>query len=174
MVRYLFLLLGLLAVAGNGHAEAPVPKGAGENPPCIVYLLRHAEKLKSAGRNPALSAEGKVRAAALANLLRDIKVGHIYSTDFLRTRETVAPLVANSGLSVTLYDPQDLPGTAKKLCVKPEISVVVGHSNTTPQMVALLGGEPGPAIDEASEFDRLYLLVMQSGQVVTQLYRYGN
>lgn len=179
MVRFLFLMLGVFQVFAGCHAEALTPEAqsagyAGKNGACIVYLLRHAEKQKSNGSNPSLTAEGKQRAGRLVNLLRDIHVDQVYSTDYLRTRETVAPLAASKELNITLYDPRDLPATAKALCVRQDTSVVVGHSNTTPQLVALLGGDPGPAIDEATEFDRLYLLVIRPGQVVTQLYRYGN
>lgn len=51
---------------------------------------------------------------------------------------------------------------------------MVGHSNTTPELVSILGGEPGPPIDEASEYDRLYVLVpAPEGDTVTIRQRYG-
>jgi hypothetical protein len=51
---------------------------------------------------------------------------------------------------------------------------VVGHSNTTPAAVELLGGEPGAEIDEADEYDRLYILtIATSGEVSTVVLRYG-
>ena len=53
--------------------------------------------------------------------------------------------------------------------------LVVGHSNTTPDLVNRLGGDPGATIDEESEFDRLYVLVLHpDGSVVTVLLRYGD
>ena len=52
--------------------------------------------------------------------------------------------------------------------------VVAGHSNTTPQLVAALGGEPGEPINESYEFDRLYQVVIgKDGSVTTTLLRYG-
>jgi 2,3-bisphosphoglycerate-dependent phosphoglycerate mutase len=52
--------------------------------------------------------------------------------------------------------------------------LVVGHSDTTPELVGLLGGEPGPAIDEPSEYDRLYIVTIGAdGAVTSVLLRYG-
>jgi len=53
-------------------------------------------------------------------------------------------------------------------------SLVVGHSDTTSELVGLLGGEPGPPIDEPGEYDRLYVVrVGPEGSVTTELRRYG-
>ena len=52
--------------------------------------------------------------------------------------------------------------------------LVAGHSNTTPKLVELLGGNPGPPIDEKTEYDRLYVVVLGAdGAVTTTLLRYG-
>ena len=53
--------------------------------------------------------------------------------------------------------------------------LVVGHSNTTPELVTLLGGSPGTPIEEADEYDRLYLVeVSPHGDVGSTLLRYGS
>jgi hypothetical protein len=45
---------------------------------------------------------------------------------------------------------------------------VVGHSNTTPERVSLLGGQPTPIAE--TEFDRLYqVIIADSGEVTTVL-----
>jgi hypothetical protein len=51
---------------------------------------------------------------------------------------------------------------------------VVGHSNTTTELVTLLGGEPGTEIEESSEYDRLYILTINPSGVTTLLLRYGS
>jgi hypothetical protein len=51
---------------------------------------------------------------------------------------------------------------------------VVGHSNTTTELVTLLGGDPGTEIEESSEYDRLYILTINSSGVTTLLIRYGS
>ena len=52
--------------------------------------------------------------------------------------------------------------------------LVVGHSNTVPELVALLGGDGGPPIDEAGEYDRLYVVTLTAnGRVRSELRHYG-
>ena len=52
--------------------------------------------------------------------------------------------------------------------------LVVGHSNTTPMLVKLLGGDPWPLIAEKTEYDRLHVVTTQydGGASAIQL-RYG-
>ena len=144
----------------------------------VIFLARHAEAMypppEDAPRNPPLSAMGQDRADALARLLADAGITLIHSTDYERTQETAAPLAALLGLPVAAYDPGDLPGFAAQLSSTPGRHVVLGHSNTTPELVAALGGEPGAPIDESIEFDRLYVVVIGAdGAVTTSLLRYG-
>ena len=99
----------------------------------------------------------------------------VYSTDTHRTRQTAAPVAEQRSLEIELYDKDDLELLAMKIRRAPGRYLVVGHSNTTPDLVTRLGGDPGGAIDEASEFDRLYVLMLHpDGRVVTLLLRYGD
>ncbi len=132
----------------------------------IIYLTRHAEKLDS-GSNPSLSDAGKLRAENIASMLKNAKINTIYSTSYNRTLETAAPLSELISVGVQAYDPFDLTGFAASLKTLNGNTMVVGHSNTTPELVGLLGGEAGSAIDE-SEYDRLYQLIFnQDGSVTT-------
>ena len=141
--------------------------------PLVVFLVRHAEKV-DASRDPELSAEGKARAKRLAVILRDANVKQIHSSDFIRTRDTAAPIAARLQLKVQLYDPNDLPTLFDKLRRTGGRHLVVGHSTTTPTAVKILGGKPGVAINEAGEFDRLYIITVDTnGDVSTVLMRYG-
>ncbi|MGB3456154.1 MAG: histidine phosphatase family protein [Litorimonas sp.] len=140
-----------------------------------IHLVRHAEKVDSS-RDAALSNAGHARAVDLADRLSDAGIAYIYSTDYQRTRDTAAPLAERLGLDVRFYDPSELDALARTLRGLPDNSLVVGHSNTTPKLVAVLGGSPGPAIDEAREYNRLYILSQgASGQrsVHTELQAYG-
>ncbi|MCH9651577.1 MAG: histidine phosphatase family protein [Deltaproteobacteria bacterium] len=167
-VLALTLPLAYLAVA---EIEAASP----ESEPTVVYLVRHAEKTKSHPKDPSLSSVGAQRAAQLALTLRDAGIEHIHSTDFLRTRRTAEPLADRLRLPVELYDPKDLAAVAEKILSTPGRHLVTGHSNTTPQLVELLGGEGGTPIEEFGENDRLYvLLISPTGTVTTLLLRYGD
>lgn len=141
--------------------------------PLIVFLVRHAEKV-DASRDPELSESGKKRAAHLASVLQDAKLQQIHSSDFIRTRETATPIAARLKLPVRKYDPRDLATLAERLRKAGGRHLVVGHSNTTPGLVKLLGGESGDEIDEPKEYDRLYVLVIDpQGKATTMLLRYG-
>ena len=144
---------------------------ASEN--AVVFLVRHAEKTE-AKDDPALSAAGRQRSRQLANLLSDAEIDHIYSTDFNRTRETASPIAALTGLDVEIYTWDNPASLAQSLQQDGKRLLVVGHSNTTTELVTLLGGEPGTEIEESSEYDRLYILTINASGVTTLLIRYGS
>jgi len=164
---------GLLTFLLSLFAIAPaVPADAG--PDARIFLVRHAEK-QATGADPALSEAGRIRAQELAGLLQEAGIGHIYSTDLARTRDTAAPLAGRLGLPVTIYDWDAMDVLAAELTEPGRISLVVGHSDTTPELVGLLGGDPGEPIDEPEEYDRLYLVtVAADGAVTSELRRYGS
>jgi len=125
-------------------------------------------------RDPELSAAGYIRAATLAHTLRDVELEYIHSTDFIRTRKTAEPVAVTTGLEIEIYDPSDLKGFADDLILSGGRHLVVGHSNTTPRMVELLGGDSASEINEANEYDRLYIVTIGlDGRVRTLLLRYG-
>ena len=138
-----------------------------------IFLVRHAEKTE-ASDDPALSEAGKLRAHELARVLRNAGIQHIYSTDYTRTRDTAAPLAALLKLELELYDPRELAEFAAKLKCRGSRQLVIGHSNTTPELVALLGGDPGEEIDESGEYDRLYIVSIDASGVTSLLIRYGS
>lgn len=140
----------------------------------VVFLVRHAEKADSSA-DPPLTEAGHERAQRLARILRDAGIEHVHSSDYIRTRDTAAPLATHAGLAVASYDPGDLPAMAERLKAAGGRHLVVGHSNTTPPLVGLLGGEPGADIEEKHEYDRLYVVTVgKDGAVSTVLLRYGN
>jgi len=140
----------------------------------VVYLVRHAEKAPH-GTDPALSAAGRERAEMLADLLEEAAIDAIHSTDFRRTRDTAAPLAHRLGIPVALYDPARPEALIENILDAGGRHLVVGHSNTTPELVVLLDGDGGPPIDEAGEYDRLYVVTRSGdGSVRTELRRYGS
>ena len=156
--------LALLALAACNQV-APKPDA--------IFLVRHAEKTTEA-TDPGLTDAGKARAVALADRLADEGITHIHSSDFIRTRDTATPLAERLGLDVEIYDAGDLPGIAEKLKATPGRHLVVGHSNTTPQLTELLGGDGGTPIVEANEYDRLYIVTTKAGEPVkSYLTRFG-
>lgn len=155
----------LAAQAGDG----PQPQ---DHAATTLYLVRHAEKVDDS-RDPELSAAGHTRAALLAEMLADAGIQRIYSTDYIRTRDTAGPLADDLGVEVESYDPTDLTAFAATLLERGGRAMVSGHSNTTPSLVSALGGDPGVPIDDA-EYDRLYIVTVgPDGTVSTVLLRFG-
>lgn len=173
--RWLKISLVLFAAVGIA-AEIGVASQLGEarfQKPVTVFIVRHAEK-ESAGRNPVLSEAGKRRATLLAQILRDAELTHVYSTDYNRTMMTAAATADAEGLQIKKYNPAKLTAFAKSLKQAGGRHLVVGHSNTTPALVKLLGGDPGLPIEEASEYDRLYVVTIgAAGDTTSVLLRYG-
>jgi len=138
----------------------------------VVFLVRHAEKVDQS-KDPDLSREGYLRAEELARVLTDAGIEYIHSSDFIRTRLTAEPVAELFGLELELYDQNDLFTLFDKLKAAGGRHLVVGHSTTTPDLVEILGGDPGYPIEEHNEYDRLYILTIRSGKVNTVLLRYG-
>ena len=105
-------------------------------------------------------------------MLANVGLTHIHTTDLNRTRSTGQPAAEAAGLAMAVYDPGDLPGLAAELTTTPGRHLVLGHSNTTPELVAALGGDPGSPIDEM-EYDRLYIVTVTDDGVSTVLLRFG-
>jgi 2,3-bisphosphoglycerate-dependent phosphoglycerate mutase len=138
----------------------------------VVYVVRHAERAEDGTRDPPLSEAGRARAALLAEMLRDAGITHIHTTDYKRTRATGAPTSRDTGREMVLYDPGDLDALASELRRTPGRHLVLGHSNTTPDLVESLGGDAGSPIDEM-EYDRLYIVTLTPGGATTVLMRFG-
>jgi 2,3-bisphosphoglycerate-dependent phosphoglycerate mutase len=68
------------------------------------YVVRHAEKVDNS-TNPLLSEDGKERAKDLTRKLVNKNISLIYSTDYLRTKNTAKPLADAMAISF----PQSLP-----------------------------------------------------------------
>ena len=179
-IRALSLLVAALLLVAGGSRTAVAQSNSGWNrvassttgPVSVVYLVRHAEKADTT-KDPALSQAGEARAAELARMLIDAGITHVWSTDLKRTRLTAKPLAERSGITVSTYDPGKLDQLAIRLKTTPGRHLVVGHSNTTPEVVKQLGGEPGPGIDE-NEYDRFYLVVLSPQGAATVVLRYGS
>jgi len=143
----------------------------------VVYIVRHAEKNTSenAGPDPALTDAGQNRALVLAEILRGNNITHVYSSDYIRTRDTAAPTAKNAGVPVVLYDPRDLRALAERIKQQNGRYLVVGHSNTIRETVQALGAIiTDLPVYEKSEYDRFYQVLLVPGrQTTVRLRRYG-
>lgn len=145
-------LLPALAACATGSAP-PEPH---------VFVMRHLHK--AAGTDPGLTPQGEACAASLASFLAGQRLSGIYASTTRRARETAAPVAAASDLTVQDYAPAETAGVAARARAETGSALVVGHSNTVPDIVERLGGtRPGP-IDE-SRYGELWR-VSRSGAVI--------
>ena len=105
-----------------------------------VYVTRHHDT-PAGERDPDLLPQGTARAAKLAKWFKGRKLKAIYVSDFKRTRQTAAPLAAERGITVETYDPRDTPAIVARARAAKAPVLIVGHSNTVPDIVQQLGGE---------------------------------
>jgi 2,3-bisphosphoglycerate-dependent phosphoglycerate mutase len=127
-----------------------------------IVLLRHAEKDASPNAdkvNPELSADGKLRAQRLVKVVKKYKPDAIYSSDFIRTKTTAAPLAEKRKLSVQIYNHRNLKELADLIMSgKIKRLVIVGHNTTTPALVNMLIGEEKYKALAESEYDKIFVV----------------
>jgi broad specificity phosphatase PhoE len=131
--------------------------------PPVIFLVRHAERAATSGRVPSdtgLSAPGHERAEALARTLKDAQITAIYTTEYKRTRETAGPIARSLGMQPEVIPADDLRGLIAKLKASRGNVLVVGHSNTLPQIISALGASSRVAVSE-SEYDNLFLVLLE-------------
>ncbi len=134
------------------------------------YLVRHAEKDRSDDQNPdpELTQTGYGRAMHWAEIVRDIQLDAIYSTDYNRTSMTASPTSVKQDIDVQYYNPQDVDIEQFKLDNLNKNVLVVGHSNTTPNFAnQLLGEELYHQLDDTDN-GSLFIVQIVNGVATSQ------
>lgn len=121
-----------------------------------IYLVRHAEKLdgwpaeRELDAFQPLSPTGAARAEALAALLKNAGIAAGYTSRTTRTLQTALPLAKAAGVSLTADDatirPDEMAAFLARLRERHALDravLIVGHSNTIPNLLVRLGAEPG-------------------------------
>jgi 2,3-bisphosphoglycerate-dependent phosphoglycerate mutase len=168
-----FILIAALFItsgcSGDDNANFSIPT---EEAKTVIYLIRHAEKADQSA-DPNLSEAGMLRAQNWAVILQDIPFAACYSTPYNRTQQTIEPTAANNQQEVILYNPDDfsLADVIENHYAKNVL--IVGHSNTIPELInQFLGEEIYPTIDEL-QFGNLYKITIQGETVSHELAVYN-
>ena len=154
--------------------------------PKTVFLIRHAEREDEPRQDPPLKKEGVTRSQELARLLANAGIKAIYTSQFTRTKQTAEALATKLGLtpaSISLKSSPTNPRqiaeestaeTVNKIMERPGENVfVVGHSNSIPDVIKMLGGDVVPTIDER-KFDDLFIVtVYAKGKARVTHLKYG-
>ena len=139
-----------------------------------VIVVRHAERADGgAGANtmtdkpadPPLSAAGEARAAKLAAMLKDAGVNAIFTTEFKRTQDTAKPLATKLGLKAEVVPANDTAALVAKIRKDhaKDVVVIVGHSNTVPDIVKAFTGKVVTMAD--GEYDAMFVLTPLAGTI---------
>jgi broad specificity phosphatase PhoE len=138
----------LLALAGC-QTTSPPPRGPS------FYVMRHLQKAE--GQDPPLSEEGQANARRLIGFFAADPPRVIYVSSTRRARETAAPLARELRIKVRRYDPGDTNGLVARVLAEHGPVLVVGHSNTVPEIVEKLGGERPAALADTDYGDVWHL-----------------
>lgn len=166
MRKTAFVLLFLLAASAfaNGGPEVTT-----------VILVRHGEKAGPSG-DVQLSEEGVARANELARVLAGVKLDAIYTTPYHRTRNTAAPVAEKAGMKAVEVTAGETYAAEMAKIIREkhdgDTVLVVGHSNTTRDVIKALGGDI-PEITDPT-YDDLFVVTLVSGKFARVLpLRYG-
>lgn len=132
-MTFLRLIAPLLVLLLGACMLPPVPQ-----PGPDFYVMRHLPA--GTGADPDLSPEGQRQAQLLANWFTGEPPAAIFVTDTRRARQTAAPLAEKLGLTPVVYDARNTPWLISEVMKSPNPALIIGHSNTVPEIVATLGG----------------------------------
>jgi phosphohistidine phosphatase SixA len=98
------------------------------------------------------------------------KPQQIFSTIFKRSRDTAAPLAENLNtdyrLQTQFYDYAELKNLAERLLkLNAKTVVVVGHSNTTPELANLLIKQDKYKALDDSEYGKVWIIKIKKNKV---------
>jgi phosphohistidine phosphatase SixA len=180
MIRKSLVLVALLLLSQLVFAQQA------NEPVTTVFLIRHAERAEEPRQDPPLTEKGVARSQALARLLSTAGIKAIYTSQFARTKLTAEPLAKQLGVTVTpislklsASNPRAIAEESTKETVDKIMSnaggavLVVGHSNSIPDVIKMLGGDVVPVIDE-KKFDDLFIVtVYANGKAKVTHLKYG-
>jgi 2,3-bisphosphoglycerate-dependent phosphoglycerate mutase len=133
-----------------------------------VFFIRHAEKVDQS-KNPELSKIGQERAQHWKTLFAQVPLKAIYSTNYLRTIQTATPIATSKNLPILTYDLKDITLEKLKKEHNGQTLLIVGHSNTTPDLVNKLIDKNAYLPIEDTVFGNLYILTINGNDVSHQL-----
>ena len=136
----------------------------------VVFIVRHAEKAGTSGKDPDLSVEGQKRADALAHILKDSQITSIFVTEFKRTQQTAAPTANAAHVTPTVVPANDIGALVEKLRALNGNALVVGHGNTIPDLLRALGVTTAPSIPEDDYTEIFAVLLGDTPQLLRLHY----
>ncbi len=147
----------VLLISNSVLAFQATEVGADET---LLIFVRHTEKADDGTRNPPLNPKGLERANALTKKLAAMPLSAIYSTNYKRTLMTATPTAFHFELPVYTYDFNNLEAFLNNVITqnKGTAVLIVGHSNTTPNLINLVMEEDRLEQIDEKHYGDLFLL----------------
>lgn len=124
------------------------PVAPQEPPGPSFYVMRHLHTPQGVN-DPELTAEGQRNAAMLPGFFQGDPPSAIYVSNTRRSQQTAAPLAQALGITPKIYDPANTPALLQRVTAETGTVLIVGHSNTVPDIVQQLGGtRPDPIVHD--------------------------
>jgi phosphohistidine phosphatase SixA len=126
-----------------------------------VLLVRHADiDLPPGTADPGLNDAGRERARALAHVVGPAGVTTVFTSSFARTKQTAAPTLAVLGVGARQMPDAAVVAQEVRSGELGGVVLIVGHSNTVPEVIGALGvPAPLPVIGE-TQFDNLFVVTL--------------
>lgn len=173
MQRYIFqiIIVQLLIFSTSCKDDPKITEDFNsETLTSTFYFIRHAEKDRSNPDevDPELNQKGLGRAMHWAEILKDVSIDAVYTTDFERTAMTAAPTAVKNDITVQYYEPETLNLEQFKADNLGKNVLVVGHSNTTPDLVNQMIGEDLYYEMDDSDNGSLFIVQLVNEHITSQ------
>ena len=168
-IKTIVLLLAVLTLVAACKESGKINVAEKENT-SVYYFIRHAEKDRSdpTNKNPSLTIQGLERANKWAVFFKDKNIAAVYSTNYIRTQQTALPIAKEQNLEIISYTAKELISEKFIANNKGKNIVIVGHSNTTPELVNSLLGEKKYEDIADSENNNVFIVTLNKNKTTAK------
>lgn len=136
------------------------------------FIVRHAEKdlsYKGDDHFRPLSVQGHQRAGVLARRLDKGKIVKIYTTEYLRVQQTGDSLRIKQHIDTVIYSAKKtyFLDKIKQDKLQGKTVLIIGHSNTVPEIIRNLGVKFDLKIIPDDEYNNLYQIKIKGENVLS-------
>lgn len=132
-----------------------------------LIIVRHAEK-KNETDTTTLTTAGYDRSQRLATLLANTNLSAIYTTPFVRMRQTAEPTARQKNLLIQDYTPHEIPEIDRIIAANSGKTVlIVGHGNSIPN---ILNHYTGSSLQNLSGYNDIFVLNILNAKLNTNKY----
>jgi phosphohistidine phosphatase SixA len=137
-----------------------------------IFVVRHAEKdlsYKGDDHFRPLNTAGHQRAGVLAARLANEKIAKIYTTEYLRVQQTGDSLRIKQQIDTIIYSAKTTHflDKIKHDKVQGKTIVIIGHSNTVPEIIRNLGVKFDLKIIPDDEYNNLYQVKIKGEKILS-------